>query len=512
MYVQLLSSCAMLRNVPVGSTPGRKAIACMSFASRTSVRYLFHMPIWSMFSETSISLACSSRIPSWNCRSKWEWMSRIASVAFVNVGDWRPVSVTPCCKNLYLCACILGLNGLDKCHVTIARLLLTLASFWQGVTPWYVLHHVQWISLLPSHCRLPLASQFAMMLDLWIVVFCSCPKSWNRSMHWFRYLSYCMWRLLTLWRSAKRICSSLPVNSTALCSISFPVFCLFSFPHMIWIWTHAIRLWDLGFPCRRFRLLRSEGVASSTNRWKCSEWFCVSFTHVLLSRVYLFEPILSITFCRIQWLSRCHYSLLLLISVSRGIYLFIFSWISIICDSSIFTDLSIFWSVCRCLCVIVRGPLSLLVNLRIFYCIFVMLILCHQFCKETPACSVHNLKLRSFVSEVRMWGSFPWLGSAVCCTSPGPWVSLCSSSGALIPCNILGLVCLCGAYHCHLFPDVSDPHCCLLCSMYMCQSSIYIFRIANPWRSFSMSGLSVVAFIVVPLISPFTFRLTVAPS
>ena len=166
VYVQLLSSCAMLHNVPVGLTPGRKAIACMSFALRASVKYLFHMPIWSMFSETSISLACSSRIPSWNCWSKWEWMSQIASAAFVNVGDWSLASVTPCCINLYLCACILGLNGLDKCRVSVAHLLLTLALFWRGVTPWYVLHCVQWISLLPSHHHLPLTSQFAMMLDL----------------------------------------------------------------------------------------------------------------------------------------------------------------------------------------------------------------------------------------------------------------------------------------------------------------------------------------------------------
>ena len=158
MYVQLLSSYTMLCNVPVGLSPGRKAIACMSFALCAGVKYLFHMPIWSMFSETSVSLACSLRIPSWNCQSKWEWMSWIASAAFVNVGDWSPASVTPCYINLYLYACILGLNGLNKCHVSVAHLLLTLALFWQGVTPWYVLYCIQWISLLPSHCHLPLAS------------------------------------------------------------------------------------------------------------------------------------------------------------------------------------------------------------------------------------------------------------------------------------------------------------------------------------------------------------------
>ena len=194
---------------------------------------------------------------------------------------------------------------------------------------------------------------------------------------------------------------------------------------------------------------------SSTNRQKHSEWFCISLTHAFSSHVYLFEAILSIMFCHIQGLSRCRHSASLDFSVTWRLPVYIYMNLDSLwfIDIHWFIHLSIGSSSHHCLSVIVCGPLSLLVNLHIFYCTFVMLILCHQFWYEIPVRLVHNLKFRLFVSEVRMWGSFPLLGSAMCCASPGPWLSLCSSSDALILCNILSLMCLCSTYHCYLFPD-----------------------------------------------------------
>jgi len=154
MYAQLLSSYAILCNVPAGLTPGRKANTWISFALCTGMKYLFHMLIWSTPSDPSISLAYSSRVPSWNCQSKWKWMTWIVSAAFMNIGIWSPVSVIPCHKNLYLYGVILELFYLGQYCVPTAYHLPTLASFWWGVIPSHGLYLVWWKSLLPTCCLL----------------------------------------------------------------------------------------------------------------------------------------------------------------------------------------------------------------------------------------------------------------------------------------------------------------------------------------------------------------------
>ena len=125
MYVQLLSSCAMPCNVLAGSTPGRKATACMSFASRAGVKYLFDMLSWSMCPGP----CKSSRDPSWNCRSKRLWMSWTAFAAFVKVGVPIPVSTTPCRIYRYLYVVILDVFSHDQHIVTTRRLFVAYLGF-----------------------------------------------------------------------------------------------------------------------------------------------------------------------------------------------------------------------------------------------------------------------------------------------------------------------------------------------------------------------------------------------
>lgn len=181
---------------------------------------------------------------------------------------------------------------------------LTLASFWSGVIPWRGLHLVRWKQLLPFHRLLPLCSWFATLRDLWIVEFCACPRNLYWSMWWVRCFLRCAMSLLTSCISASRICSSLPVFSTALCSSSLPVLPLSFLLCRFWRWTYACWVCYVGFPWGMFRYISLSGVAGAKRL--DFDRTCVFLTsHGHMSRIYTFETDRRISICYVLHLTVC---------------------------------------------------------------------------------------------------------------------------------------------------------------------------------------------------------------
>ena len=130
-----------------------------------------------------------------------------------------------------------------------------------------------------------------------------------------RCMLYCVMCSLTFCISARRICSSPSVLSTALCSISLPGLPLSSLLFSIWRRTYASRLCDLGCPCGMLRFIRSSWYSGCLST---GTWIRVFLTpHTGMSRIAcpclrLIVLIPSITFCHLLHPTVCRHTLLLL--------------------------------------------------------------------------------------------------------------------------------------------------------------------------------------------------------